>query len=127
MPQHFIVKCRAPEAEFFLDPFNDGRILTRQHCIRFLKKNNIAFNESFLREATDREILSRMLGNLLWVYHSSQDQKRLNRVLGMLRLLERAFRCPGGDESFLEDPRELIQLRATHLPERISHGQPGGV
>ena len=89
MPYHFILKFASSSEATFLDPFHDGRILTRDDCRQFLETRQIRFRETYLRTVTDREMLSRMLGNLLRVYHASDDQRRLRRVLRMLRALER--------------------------------------
>ena len=32
MPGHFIVKYVCPEADIYIDPFNNGRVLSRQAC-----------------------------------------------------------------------------------------------
>lgn len=99
MPQHFVVKYRTPDGERFLDPFHDGRSLRRQDCIEMLEKSGIAFQETFLRETSEREILSRILGNLMRAYHSRQDRKRLDRTLNMLRTLE-----PGETPESVDEP-----------------------
>lgn len=88
MPQHFLLKYRTKSGEVFVDPFNDGQALSSLDCRNFLEASGIAFSESYLREAADREVLSRMLGNLFRLYHAQQDQRRLNRVLAMLQTLE---------------------------------------
>ena len=91
MPQHFILKYRTPHGERFLDPFHDGGTLSRSECETFIEQRcGLRFQESFLREVSDVDILSRMLGNLMRVYHAQSDRQRLNRVLTMLQSLENA-------------------------------------
>lgn len=88
LPQHFLLKYWTRAGERLLDPFHGGRKLSVRECSCLLERCGIAFHERYLRAVTDREILSRTLGNLLRVYHAQGDQRRLNRVTAMLRLLE---------------------------------------
>ena len=96
MPRHFLLKFRAPGpgggGGMFLDPFNGGRLLDVKECVEILESSGEKFREEYLEAADDRVILSRMLGNLLNVYHSSSDSRRMNRVAAMLKLLQ----APGG-------------------------------
>ena len=93
MPRHFVVKYRTSAGERFLDPFHGGKVLERADCVKFLERSGIVFQERLLGAASDRAILSRILGNLLRAYHARQDRSRLARVLGMLRQLEKGP-CP---------------------------------
>ena len=87
MPRHFLLKCRAPSHEVFVDCFHGGRLLDAHDCARLLADAQIAFLPDHLRAVSDREILSRMLGNLLRIYHSVEDQRRAGRVAAMLKLV----------------------------------------
>lgn len=92
MPRHFLLKFKPPGSggagEMFLDPFNKGRLLGVKECAEILESSGDRFREEYLEAAEDRAILARMLGNLLNVYHSSNDNRRLNRVAAMLKLLQ---------------------------------------
>jgi regulator of sirC expression with transglutaminase-like and TPR domain len=88
IPGHFLLKYGTASGERFLDPFHGGRQLSSKECSRFLEEQGVAFQEFHLRGVSDREILSRTLGNLLRLYHARGDQRRLNRITAMLRLLE---------------------------------------
>lgn len=92
MPRHFLLKFKSPASggagEMFLDPFNEGRLLGVKECVAILESSGDSFREEYLEVADDRAILSRMLGNLLNVYHSCGDRRRMNRVAAMLKLLQ---------------------------------------
>lgn len=88
MPQHFILRYETPAGPFFLDPFHDGRCMTRQDCRRFLERNGIFFQESHLTPVTDAEILERMLANLLRVYQLHEDDVRQRRIRRLLDALQ---------------------------------------
>lgn len=71
MPGHFIVKYANRAEEFFLDPFNQGEILTRQDCwkrIQSVYGDRIEYDERLLEPTTNRQILARMLNNLKIIY-----------------------------------------------------------
>lgn len=87
MPQHFLLKYQGLKQEVFVDVFHGGKLLTVRDCARLLAEAQIAFHPDHLRTVSDREILTRMLGNLLRIYHSVDDRRRYDRVSAMLKLL----------------------------------------
>ncbi len=87
MPGHFLLRYRIGRKSFFIDPFHQGRRWTYQDCMTYLESEGFGFHEDYLRAASDREILLRMLENLLRIYHSREDQDRLNRVNRMVEAL----------------------------------------
>ncbi len=87
MPGHFLLRYRSGKHELFLDPFNQGRHWTHLDCRAFLAAEGIDFHEDHLRAVTDREILFRMLENLLRIYHSGDDLARAERVTRMQEAL----------------------------------------
>ncbi len=87
MPQHFLLKYRGASHEVFIDAFQSGRLLSVRDCERFLSEAKGSFQEDHLRVVGDREILARMLGNLLKIYHAAKDQRRCGRIAAMLKLL----------------------------------------
>jgi len=88
MPMHFLCKYDASPEPFYLDAFHQGQVMTRAECISFLRRSGVGFKESYLRRASNRDILSRMLRNLILVYyHNEQDSHAafLKRLLKILR------------------------------------------
>ena len=92
MPSHFLLKYprqhsasrgRGRSGECFLDPFNEGRRLSARDCAQMLEKEGLVFEEKYLRAASDGQILHRMLGNLLRIYHLQKDERRERRVNAM--------------------------------------------
>ena len=69
-------------------PSTAPRLLDVKECVELLESSGEKFREEYLEAADDRAILTRMLGNLLNVYHSSSDSRRMNRVAAMLKLLQ---------------------------------------
>ncbi len=89
MPSHFIVKYEAPGARLFLDPFSGGRLLTIEECNRFLVNAGYGLKEEYLAAARPREVLSRMIRNLVFIYTRLADPSRIARLTRYLDLMHR--------------------------------------
>lgn len=79
LPGHFIVKCRRPDDEIFIDPFNGGAILTEQDCARKVQEmygKNLPFQRDFLSAVTKKQILARILNNLKGIYFTSKNYRQ---------------------------------------------------
>ncbi len=77
MPAHFMLKYERYNFELFIDPFNQGRILDKQDCIRFLMNQGYGYVEQYLAKATTAQIVERMFNNLRNSYTElMMEQKR---------------------------------------------------
>ncbi len=77
MPAHFMLKYERYNFELFIDPFNQGRILDKQDCIRFLMNQGYGYVEQYLAKATTAQIVERMFNNLRNSYTElMMDNKR---------------------------------------------------
>lgn len=88
MPGHFIVKYKDEEREVYIDPFHKGKILTKQDCITFLVFSGYGFNEKYLEVSTNKEIILRMIRNLLLIYQEKGDNKRHSKLKDILSIIE---------------------------------------
>ncbi len=68
MPGHFLCRYQSSKAAFYIDAFNQGKLLTRADCIKYLHVSGHGFQESFLSAATPGRTLLRMCANLHQVY-----------------------------------------------------------
>lgn len=141
MPGHFIVKYFDHREEFFIDPYSNGQILSRDDCrdrIHARYGDALEFHDRLLGRVTNRQILWRMLNNLKDIYlkgHAidkclsivdmmlmvdSEDLVQF-RDRGLLRLQLRQFEGAGRDlEHYLQhspnaEDREEIQNRVKEL------------
>jgi regulator of sirC expression with transglutaminase-like and TPR domain len=76
MPGHFVLKWHHPRpkaGELFVDPFNEGRILTKDECVAFLTRNGHQFSDDMLAAVTARQILARMCNNLVAIYRQEDE------------------------------------------------------
>ncbi|NTW48641.1 MAG: hypothetical protein HGB19_02685 [Chlorobiales bacterium] len=111
MPAHFMLKYERDNHELFIDPFNKGRILEKQDCIRFLMNSGYGYVEQYLTRASNMEICERMLNNLRNSYNESGNRSKLRlieRYLDILRLIrgEEASENLDISDEFEQDPPE---------------------
>lgn len=79
MPGHFLVKHSDLTGEFFIDPFNSGRIMDYSSCSEFLSEisaGKIELTLQHVRAATTNEIIIRVLANLFGIYAKGSDYAR---------------------------------------------------
>ena len=87
IPGHFMVKYEDPHSEFYVDTFNGGRFLTRAECVQFMVEAGYPYQPEFMEGVSPREILARMLRNLILIYvdrHETTLEKTLTRFMDLL-------------------------------------------
>jgi hypothetical protein len=70
-----------------VDPFQAGRFLTRPECVLSLVEAGYPYQPEFLEGVGPREILARMLRNLILIYvdrHEQTLERTLTRFLDEL-------------------------------------------
>jgi regulator of sirC expression with transglutaminase-like and TPR domain len=89
IPGHFIVRQMIGEKQFFLDPFDDARILSLEE-VKELATNGRTeqFDDRFLETASAKNILMRMLNNLLGLAQDEEDKESMLRYLEVLMALD---------------------------------------
>jgi regulator of sirC expression with transglutaminase-like and TPR domain len=91
MPGHFIMKYAELEEDIYIDPFNKGRILSRQACeelIQQLYGEPVPFHETFLAPVSKKQILARMLMNLKAIYIQTKDYLKALSVVERLLIIQ---------------------------------------
>ncbi len=84
LPGHFVCRYQSSAAEFYIDAFNRGKLLTKADCIQYLVQGNYTVRDEYLAPVTPRRILLRICGNLHQIYlHLGQSDiaTRLQRYL----------------------------------------------
>jgi regulator of sirC expression with transglutaminase-like and TPR domain len=90
LPGHFIIGHKTTPGVIYIDPFNRGRVLTRNDCIEIVRKRGMAFQEAFLDPTPNRQILARMIANLVNVYTEQKQPGRAQWLTQILALFENA-------------------------------------
>ena len=94
-PGHVLVKLALPHGDAVIDPFSGASLLREdlEERLSPLRQQRAAAGDSdlplsfFLRPATGRELIARMLRNLRAIYRGQCDWLRLERVQARLVLL----------------------------------------
>jgi len=87
LPFHFIAKHEAETGDIYIDPFNEGRVLGRNACAELVANvsaDRVELRNEHLNAVGNKQILTRMLSNLVGIY-STTDRRRalaaIERVL----------------------------------------------
>jgi regulator of sirC expression with transglutaminase-like and TPR domain len=82
LPGHFLVKYDDGRYSTFIDPFNQGKLLDAEACLRLLRVDSL--DAAFFEPVTSRAILMRMINNLRQAYFAGGDSERALRLLDLL-------------------------------------------
>ncbi|MFM1943055.1 MAG: hypothetical protein RI897_2037 [Verrucomicrobiota bacterium] len=80
MPGHFLCRYQTSREEVFIDAFNQGRLLSKSDCIKYLMQVSYGYQEGLLSPASPRRILLRVCSNLHQVYVHFKDREETNRL-----------------------------------------------
>ena len=89
MPGHFIAKHETETGEILIDPFNEGRILGTVECSELLTETTggaVELEMAHLEAVNNKQILTRMLTNLLAI-HGATDKRRALAAIDRILLL----------------------------------------
>lgn len=89
-PHHFLVRFCGEGMDLLIDPFAAGEVRFQDQAQDFLDRiygGMVRVQPNFLRKATRRDILLRLLGNLRGVYINARDDHRALSVIERILLL----------------------------------------
>ena len=89
MPGHFIVRYEFGTKFLFADPFHGGNILSLDDCKDSLAKLGYPFKDEYLEPVTNRQILERMLRNLVLVFEKQNQSVKMQALLQCIDILNR--------------------------------------
>ncbi len=87
LPYHFISKYNSAENPILFDPFNRGRRLSPEQCREMVTGFGVKFEEHFLSPVTHREILIRMIQNLVGIYQKNNDPGKVQTLKEYSKIL----------------------------------------
>jgi regulator of sirC expression with transglutaminase-like and TPR domain len=91
LPGHFIVRVNDPDGDFYVDPFNQGEILSMHECAQLVAASTGyqgPLQEEWLEPAAPAVILTRMLNNLRNLYLKRRDWERALKVIEHTTILQ---------------------------------------
>lgn len=71
MPAHFLIQYFDAFEPIFIDAFNQGEIITKQVCQERIKALKLTWQEEYLSAPTNKQIIGRILQNLINIYHNN--------------------------------------------------------
>ena len=86
-PGHFLVGFRPGPQACFLDAFNRGRILELSEVRRMLVRSGYEFRPEFVSPCTSRDILARMMRNLIAVYQKMACPDRMEMLASLVEIV----------------------------------------
>lgn len=89
MPGHFVVKYDDGEDETWIDPFHQGRLLSRADCVRHIRRSGYPYRKQLLQPVPDRAILLRMLSNLQRIYAETEQGSQAEQIKTFQEILAR--------------------------------------
>ena len=89
MPGHFIVRYEFGKKFIFADPFYSGNSFSRDDCKNSLTKLGYLFKDEYLEPVTNKQILERMLRNLVLVFEKHNQPAKMQALLQCIDILNR--------------------------------------
>jgi len=89
LPGHFIGKHEAESGDIFIDPFNGGRVLGPLACSELVSETTggaVELAADHLLAVSNKQILTRMLSNLVGIYGAT-DQRRALAAIDRILLI----------------------------------------
>jgi regulator of sirC expression with transglutaminase-like and TPR domain len=90
LPGHFIVGYGPPDDPLYLDVFNGGLLLSEADCLALARvpmSNRQSFREYFLKPASKKAILYRMLLNLKQIYLKAEQWEEAYRLVDLMLIV----------------------------------------
>ena len=71
----------------FIDPLDNGKILTLEDCQKHIDSRQLAWNDEFLTPLSSHQIVRRFIANMIFVLHKIHDERRLVYLRNYLEIL----------------------------------------
>ncbi len=115
-PGHFFVRLSIAGQEFYVDPFNRGRILSMRDCQELLDRvygGSVTAQPSLLHPMEKKGIISRMLFNLKGIYYQKEEYQKA------LSIVERILMLNPGMPSEIRD-RGLLYMQTSLFAKALA-------
>ena len=95
-PGHFLLGYRDDGEPLFMDAYRRGRLMDEREVRRMLVRNGYERRPEYLRPASPRDVLARMMRNLLSIYQKTGAEARAERLSELVEIVVTG-REPGED------------------------------
>lgn len=86
LPGHFIAEIEKDSETLYLDPYNRGKVMTKDDCISLVRRSGYPFSEDMLDSIDSRAIFFRILNNLKFVFQREGKEESEEAVNAMIRI-----------------------------------------
>ena len=77
LPYHFVVCYLSPKGPVYIDPFDEGQLLSEADCANLIRRlahnSKLKLHTHWFEPLTHKQILSRMLNNLKQIYINAEE------------------------------------------------------
>ncbi len=91
MPAHFLVQYKDVLEPIIIDPFNQGEIITKSICQERIKALKLIWQDEYLSCPTNRQIIIRMLQNLINIYQNSEQFELKEYLENYVHLIKKSL------------------------------------
>ena len=71
----------------FIDPLDNGKILSLQDCQAYIDSRQLSWNDDFLMPLSSRQIVRRFIANMIFVLNKVHDERRLSYLRNYLEIM----------------------------------------
>lgn len=72
----------------FIDPLDNGKILTEQDCKDYILSREIKWNDEFFSPLSSRTIIRRFIANMIYILNKLRDERRLKYLRNYLEIIK---------------------------------------
>lgn len=76
------------EEAFFIDPLDEGKILSAQDCQAYIDSRCLEWTDDFFTPLSSRQIVRRLLANMIYTLNKLHDERRLSYVRNYLEIIK---------------------------------------
>ena len=91
MPLHFILLFENDDEIVYIDPFQNGKFLSKKECDTFLQMNSIEPDKKYFQKATMSQMLIRTMRNLNYSFEKEGDSLRASKLKQIIALHEQFY------------------------------------
>ena len=86
LPGHFIAGVEKEDKMVYFDPYNRGRIMSREDCKSLVRRSGYPFSNDMLDSVESKSIFFRVLNNLKFVFQREGKNEEEKAVDAMIRI-----------------------------------------
>lgn len=88
-----LVRLQTPDssAPIFIDPFNQGSLVTTADCKQYIFERNLEWNEAFLMTLPSRTLLRHIFSHMIFILNKLRDERRLAFLRRYMDILKDSF------------------------------------